>query len=333
MSSTIKDKLLKEGVKEEAARQQISRARGGIYRLNEIKFPKREYFIYLEDQYKTKSFNTNLVRAFKTTSSVHKCIITGLNNFGGCVPIDKIKVFSGCPKARRKRKSFDQVIRELQAIGLITIDGTSYLLHDDVSSSNKIYTGSVITNYLNDFLREILALWLKNNGLVSYNKISFCGDFCSYRWDITAPSYLLPLIRKIDKKSVPGFVVADIIPQYDIDEDDIDYFIRKVESCFLERNTVPFIPILLGYGFKTSTWNSLKQKNILSATVKNFFGEEIEKLLTNIAKLLETRNIKESDSLDNITDIIKDVAKIEGPTNNFRGQFFELVFCKVQTAK
>jgi len=50
---------------------------------------------------------------------------------------------------------------------------------DDVLSSNKTYTESVITNYLNDFLREILALWLKNNGLVSYNKISFYGDFCS----------------------------------------------------------------------------------------------------------------------------------------------------------
>jgi hypothetical protein len=325
LSSTIKDELLKEGVKEEAARQQISRARGGIYRLNEIKFPKREYFIYLKDQYKTRSFNNNLVRAFKMTSSAHKCIITGLNNFGGCVPLDKIKVLSGCPKARKKKKSFDQVIHELQAVGLINIEGTSCFLHDDIFLSSKTYTGTIVTNYLNDFLREILALWLKNNGLVSYNKISFCGDFCSYSWDITAPSYLLPLIRKKNEKSTPGFIVADIIPQYDIDDDDVDYYIKKIESCFLERNTVSFIPILLGYGFKTSTWNSLKQKNILIATVKNFFGEEIEKLLTNIAKLLETTNVKESNNLNNMTDMLNAVSKIEGPTNNLRGQFFELV--------
>ena len=33
LSSTIKNELRKEGLKDEAARQQISKARGGIYRL------------------------------------------------------------------------------------------------------------------------------------------------------------------------------------------------------------------------------------------------------------------------------------------------------------
>ena len=36
LSSIIKNELIKEGLKDEAARQQISRARGGIYRLKEI---------------------------------------------------------------------------------------------------------------------------------------------------------------------------------------------------------------------------------------------------------------------------------------------------------
>jgi len=38
LSSTIKNELIKEGLKDEAARQQISRARGEIYRLQEIQF-------------------------------------------------------------------------------------------------------------------------------------------------------------------------------------------------------------------------------------------------------------------------------------------------------
>ena len=325
LSSTIKEKLLEEGVKEEAARQQISRARGGIFRLNEIQFPKGEKFIYLKDQYRSPLFNTNLVRAFKITSSVHKCIITGLNNFGGCVSVDKLKVISGCPQARKKKKTFDQVIRELQSIGLIAVDDSFCHLHEDVFLSTKIHTESRVINYLNEFLQAILAIWLKNNSLVSYNSISFCGDFNSYRWDIVAPSYLLPLIKRKDEKTIPGFIIADIIPHYDIDDDDIDYFIRKVESCYMEGNTPLFIPILLGYRFKESSWELLKRKNILAATVNNFFGDEIQKLLTNIINLLETKTIRESDSLDAINDILSEVSKIEGPTNNFKGHFFELV--------
>ena len=93
LSSNIKKELLKNGLKDEAVRQQISRATragGDIYSLEKIQFPKNEYFLFLKDQYKVPLFYTNLVKAFKTTSSIHKCIITGINNFGGYVTIEKL---------------------------------------------------------------------------------------------------------------------------------------------------------------------------------------------------------------------------------------------------
>jgi|GEM_PF-4566452 len=331
LSSNIKNELLKKGVSDDAARQQISRAKGDIYRLTKIQFPKREQFLYLKSQYDSVPFRINLVKAFKTTSSIHKCIITGLNNFGNNVPIDKLKIISGCPQFRKNKKTFDHVINELLATGLINVNGTSYSLHENIFSPTKTHDGSRVINYLNEFLREMLALWLKNNNLISYNANYTNGDFCSYRWDIAAPSYLLPLIK--NNKTNPGFIVADIIPHYDIEDDDVDYYIRKVESCFLERNSMSFMPILLGYKFKDSTWKLLKSKNILVATVQNFFGEEIEKLLTNIAELLKTKEIKELGGFGTIDNILKAVSKIEGPTNNFRGQFFELVVGYIASQK
>jgi hypothetical protein len=325
LSSTIKNELIKDGLKDEAARQQISRARGGIYRLHEIQFPKHEYFIYLKDQFKSPLFYTNLVKAFKTTSSIHKCIITGIINFGGCVTIEKLKVLSGCPKSRKKKKTYDQVIRELHAVGLIVINDNLCFLQEDAFLSPKIYTDSKLISYLNDLFQEILAIWIKKNSMASYNAISYYGDFCSYHWDLASPSYLLPLINRKGEKNNPGFIVADIIPQFDINDDDVDYFIRKVESCFSERNTVPFIPILLGFKFKDSTWELLKKRNILAATVYNFFGEEIEKLLINIIELLKVNNISELSNFDNFNKVLKAISKIEGPTNNLKGVFFEVL--------
>jgi len=325
LSSTIKNELIKDGLKEEAARQQISRARGGIYRLKEIQFPKREFFIYLKDQFKSPLFYTNLVKAFKTTSSAHKYIITGMNNFGGCVTIEKLKVISGCPKARKKKKTYDQAIRELQAVGLIAINDNLCFLQEDVFLSTKIYSDSKLISYLNDLFQEILAIWLKKNSIASYNAITYYGDFCSYNWDLASPSYLLPLIKRKGEKRNPGFIVADIIPQFDIDDDDVEYFIRKVEGCFSERNTVPFIPILLGFKFKDSTWELLKKRNILAATVYNFFGEEIEKLLINIIELLKVNNLSELCNFDNFKMILKEISKIEGPINNLKSYFFEVL--------
>jgi len=248
-----------------------------------------------------------------------------MNNFGGCVTIEKLKVLSGCPKSRKNKKTFDQTVRELQAVGLIEINDKLCYLQKDVFYSSKIYTDSRIISYLNSLLQEMLAKWLKNNNFVSYNAISYSGDFCSYHWDLASPSYLLPLIKKKGERNNPGFIVADIIPQYDINNDDVDYFIRKVKSCFSGRNTVPFIPILLGYKFKDSTWELLKKHNILAATVNNFFGEEIEKLLINIVKLLESKNVSELDNFYNLDEILKEISKIEGPTNNLKGIFFEVL--------
>jgi len=334
LSSAIKNELLMEGVSAENARQQISRARGGIYRLNEIQFPKREHFICLKEQYQNESFYANLIRAFNTTSSVHKCIISGLNNFGGCVPIDKLKILSGCPEARKNKKTFDQVTRELQKIGVIKISDERCFLYEDAILRDKTYMESRTIIYLNEYLREILARWLKNNNFVSYNTVQFNADFCSYYWDIKAPSYLLPFAtRKADKKKRMGFVVADIIPQYDINDDDIDYFIRKVEGCLWGKKTIPFIPILLGYRFTESAWSILKSKNIMAVTVNNFFGEEIEKLLQNIVKLLEIKNIEKLDALGDVGNILNAVSKIEGPTNNLRGVFFELMVGHIASKK
>jgi hypothetical protein len=316
---------MEEGRSDEAARQQISRARGGIFRLSEIQFPKGERFIYLRDQYKSQLFYINLVSAFNSTSSIHKCIITGLNNFGGSITKDKLKIISGCPKSRKKKKCIDQVIRELENVGIINIDGDMCFLHEDATFFDKSYMDSRTIDYLNEFLREILSLWLKNNSLVSYDSISFTGDFCSYYWDIKAPSYLLPLIERSRKNVKAGFIVADIIPHYDIDEDDIDYFIRKVESCYAEQNSRPFIPILIGYRFNPEALQLLRKHNILAATVSNFFGAEIEKILNNIENILESKNIQASGNIGDVENILKEVSKIEGVTNNLRGKFFELL--------
>lgn len=324
LSSNIQKELVKKGFSKTTARQRISRA-DDILRLKEILFPNNEYFLYLKEQYGSYAFNTRLACAFKTSSSVHKCLITGLINYGGSAPVSKLKILSGCPKARKKKKSFDQIINELLKVGLINIDNKTCYLHDDLFSPNKSYTSNRAINCLNDIFKELLAVWLKNNSFISYNSTLFNKDFCSYNWDIVAPSFLLPFISKRGGKRKFAFIVADIIPQYELNEDDVDYFIRKVQSCFMEKNAISFLPIMVGFGFNKSAWTLLKKRNIMAVTVRNFFGEENEKLLVNIMKLLELKIIQDTEANIDIKQLIEAVAKLEGPTNNLRGHFFELI--------
>ena len=60
-SSKVKERLISSGLSEEAARQRISRSRGKVRRLISIGLPKREGFLYLDDQYGSYEFWNSLV--------------------------------------------------------------------------------------------------------------------------------------------------------------------------------------------------------------------------------------------------------------------------------
>ncbi len=91
LSSKVKAVMLKDGISEVAARQSISRAKGEVCHLREIKFPKNASFLYLKRQYNTYEYFSSLYQAFTYTSSVHAYIINALSLFDGCISEKKLK--------------------------------------------------------------------------------------------------------------------------------------------------------------------------------------------------------------------------------------------------
>jgi hypothetical protein len=161
---------------------------------------------------------------------------------------------------------------------LIYEENNYYYLNDTISENSD---ESRAMESLNAFIQNILAQWLKNNSLVSYNTPEFNSDFCSYFWDVKAVSYLLPFLKGKAGSQNPGFIVADIIPKKNISDDSTNYFIRKIESCYLEKNSPPFLPILIGYNFQKETFIKLRKKNILVSTVSNLFELIVTHILAN----------------------------------------------------
>jgi hypothetical protein len=257
LSSKIKQALKNEGQSEEAARQKISRVKGDVCHLQGIRFPKRESFLYLKRDFNSPKYFLNLVKALEETASIHICIISGIKTFGGKASKEKLRILSGCPQARKKKKTFDQTVKELISIRLIYEENDYYYLNNAIDeNSNESRT----MESLNIFIQNLLVQWLKNNSLVSYNTPEFNSDFCSYFWDIKAVSYLLPFLKSKAGSRNTGFIVADIIPKENISDDSINYFIRKIESCYLEKNSPPFLPILIGYNFQKGTLIKLRSK-------------------------------------------------------------------------
>lgn len=328
LSSKIKQALKNEGQSEEAARQKISRVKGDVCHLQGIRFPKRESFLYLKRDFNSLIYFLNLVKALEETASIHICIISGLKTFGGKVGKEKLRILSGCPHARKKKKTFDQVVKELVSIRLIYEENDYYYLNDAIDANSD---ESRIMESLNIFIQNILAQWLKNNSLVSYNSSKFNSDFCSYFWDIKAVSYLLPFLKSKAGSRNPGFIVADIIPKENIGDDSINYFLRKIESCYLEKNSPSFLPILIGCNFQKETLIKLRSKNILVSTISNFFGEETSKLLAKIIVLLQKKSLNNTNDIDItfIEETLHDISKLDIDVNNLKGHLFELIVAHI----
>jgi hypothetical protein len=326
LASQVKEQLLKEGQSETAARKVISRLNGNIYHLDSVKLPKRESFLYLKSQYKSTEFYTSLYKAFQKTSSIHGCLISALIAFGGSIETEKFRIISGSPQKNTNKKIVKNLLKELGSIDFIIKDGNSITLTENFLYEEKTISDPSICIFLNELYRQLFANWLRKNSFVSYGKIKLNGEFCSYYWDITAPSYILPLIKRAPDSVKPGFVVVDFIPQYEINTNEVEYYIRKMQSCSSNKNNRPFIPFLIGNSFTNDALTLLRSKNVLVSTLSNFFGKEIDVLLNQIITILKSSTkISNNNSIENIEVVLNELKKIEGETNNLRGHFFEMI--------
>ena len=327
-SSKIKARLLNSGFTEEAARKKISRASHKVKKLDCIQFPNREAFLYLEAQQNSETFISNLLEALNETNAIHYGAVMALAEWGGKVKLEKFKILSGAPQQRKNHKTFDRLLNELKKSKLIDIIKEEEVEFIEI---NKfiVNSSSIPRNHLHslEILEEIMTValenWLKNTGLGSYNSIRRISDFNSYFWSLTVPTYIFPFYQKLPGES-PGFVVVDILPQYNIKPDSIKYFIKKFEASKIQWSKKNFLPILLGNHFNSEAFELGKKSGFLITTPNQLFGDEVAELIANIKSSLDNV-ISLLEDETNLSNMFKSVARLEGKSNNIRGQLFEFV--------
>jgi hypothetical protein len=284
LSSEVKRILIESnGLNDDAARQQISRANGEIRKLTSFKFPRNEYFLFLNNQYKTSVFYENLYAALLSTNRTTGNTIAALCCLSGMISTEKFNIIAGAIDST-KRKSIASVKKELLSVEFIR-EETNSLGENKISLrqiDNAVDLSSDTIEVIEEVVIAMLQDWLRKNGLGSFNKTLRNSEFAGYYWDVSAPTYLLPFIDKTKNLIKPGFVVADILPQINIKDNHIKYFISKITSIASQKNIRPFLPMIIGLSFSTSAYNTLRKEGILVTTIANLLGDESSKLLNEM---------------------------------------------------
>lgn len=333
LSSDIKAELVNNNnISDVAARQQISRAKGNIFHLKNITFPRNESFLYLKDQYQSPQFYQNLYEALIKVNSITGYVLSVMDCLGGKVSINKFNTFA--PVEYASKKSLIHKIKEqLLNIGFIQEDfnsnGELFLqLNPLFSPTSRVI--SIV--YEEKQLLSVITVedFFKKNSFGSYNKFEQYGNFSGYLWDITCPSYLLPFRKIANEKVFPGFLVADVLPEKNITVSQVRYFVEKIENLTHKKNVRPFLPFLIGEHFSEDALLLLREKGVCVSVFDNLLGESTADLLRDIISMMEECKSKiTGDNSEKIEKILKSILVYEGKTINIKGSLFEMLVANV----
>ena len=143
----------------------------------------------------------------------------------------------GAPIARNRQLSPKRILERLSAIQLLeeetdSTTGEVYVRFRPHSYSRTPDAVMKATLIAESITLQAVRHWARRIGFGSYGKFKIRGEedlpvVSGVAWDITAPSYMRPLVSAHGGVLKPGFFVCDVNLNGALDEDTVALFIRK----------------------------------------------------------------------------------------------------------
>ncbi len=329
--------LTANGVSASAARKRIQRAQGSYERFAGVRFEKNARFIYLQEQYGDPQFWKKFEEACHQAGKSYWAAIASLKSRGGVVPTELFPRVAGTPAARTSQLSPARILERLSKVNLL----------EEFSEGERDYIRFKPFNFPRDSLSQVranelaeeIALlgikdWARKIGFGSYGKFATRYEanppmVSGITWDITAPSYMRPLVSVRNGNVVPGFFVCDINLRDVIRKAEAEAFVRKCNLAAAPKKVPPILPMMVGHVFEAEALSLLKGKGILAVAVRNLFGEELAEALRELVVMLTDLGIKISGDPDQLVRVMNSLSKIKGASDNLLGDLFELVIGSV----
>jgi hypothetical protein len=327
----------KHQLRPEAARQRLSRSKS-VKRLAYIRFPKNARFVYLQQDFASPVFWHALAKALLDETSAYGAAIAALIARGGMMPVAHFGIACGAPIAQKKHLSVDSVREHLVRAGLVQME-TVPVLGECVRLSEQAFPeGWEISQirgriHAEDILLLAVRDWLRKLGMVSYDAVKVRSLDASgeqprvgtFRWDLSAPSYLSAL-ADWSSKGVrrPGFVVCDVLLGNPIRPQDLRPFILKCEALRSLKGVASCLQIFVADGYTGEALKLAKEMGVVPASPRALFGNEVAEALRQLESLLKDAYVN-SESAERIAEIFKKLSTIEGVATNLRGALFEYI--------
>lgn len=333
LTSDISKIYRKKGLSETAARQRVNRRSSSVQTLNGLPFPKRSKFLYLEGEFGSTQFFNALVLKLEETSPSYAAAISGLSARGGICLKNRWDIVSGAPVLQKKHIPSSEILRRFIDIKLlkeVTVAGIGECIVFNERISNVNYTAFRSRMTVEYILAESVRAWSVKVGFSSKNTISLADGvnlpkFSTFCFDLVGPSYLNALTKSKDTKVKPGFFLADVIWNDQLQEQQVKGFLYKVSTLKMLRNLPNFQPMLVANGYSHEAIMKCRSRGIITVTPEALFGRDIAQALIELLRTLERAAEVAIGNPEKIEQLFDAFSKIEGLDGNLRGSMFELI--------
>ena len=328
-SSLIVETLVSSGLTPEAARQRVSRSRKPVRRFPIPMLPKREAFLYLEQDRNSDRFWNNFIRDLRATGSVFGVALDGMIARGGLLRREDFATISSAPTLPvHGQLSVEVVAKRMLAAGFMDEVSIDDVIHYrlPLSLAHASEVGLRARDLTERILLDGIREWARKIGLVSFNSVRIRTEpdwkpIGPFTFDLAGPSYLLAL----KGPGKPGFLVADVFAEGILSADEVQYFIRKAKMLKSTLKDIGVLSIIIAEGFSGEALRAGHAAGIAMATPKELFGKRIGAAITSLVEVLKSAAAYASYSPDRLMVLMDNLFQIEGRNANLRGVLFELV--------
>lgn len=322
ISSDLSDILVRDyGMLKNTASQIISRD-NTILKVKGF-FTSSQSFCYLEEQINQIDFYDILLTSLFEHGRKYWYCLNALKMSGGIISQKYLECYTNYPIVPLKSHiPFKEVLQKFVEQKILIFNEDRYLLSPKFNKSFTSYAYYTTIELIKDAVLENFHTWTKTIGLISFNTGETFKEYGKFSFGFKGVSYVTGLMDGTKN----GFVVADILMGHPIYENDVRFFIEKINTIKQFNKSSRLIPFLLVDDLDQNALKLLKANGIVVGFIKELFGQKYAETLIELVNILNNAGASLKQTPEKYLDLIKHLKKYnEGLANNIKGTLFEFI--------
>lgn len=290
-----------------------------------------QHFCFLEEHKDNVDFFDLFQESLFNHGKKYWYVLNALKMCGGIISQRYLECYTNYPISPLKSHiPFNVILQRFVEQGILLFNEDCYLLSPKYEKSFTNYAHYSAIECIKDTILDNFKSLAKNIGLISYKTGEFFTEHGKFRFGFKGVSYVSGLMQG----NKNGFVVADILIGHPIYENDVKFFIDKLETINKFEKSAKLIPFLIVDNLDKNALKLLKNKGIVIGFIDELFGEKYAKTLIELVNILNNAGASLKQSPEKYLDLIKQLKKYnEGLANNIKGTLFEFVVGHIHSTK